>query len=84
MLELAIQVASDGFHIDPAWVIGALISALGAMSTVVLAMWRYFVAEGKRKDELIDRLLRQTARTAEVTDRVVSTAETRERGTRRS
>lgn len=75
---LLFQMATDGLRIDPTWVIGMLMSAIGALVSGIVVMWRQSLAENKRKDELIDRLLRQAGRAADVTDRTVSLAEKRQ------
>jgi hypothetical protein len=77
-LLLALQVAVDPtFRIEPAWVITTLMSVLGIMSTV-----KALETESHRKDELIDELVKQIGRTADVQDRTVSVVEQRERGRR--
>lgn len=83
MHTLLLQVvAADGFRIDN----GVLITILGAIGTAgltaIAALWRQSVAEGKRKDQLIDRLLDQVGRTTNVQDRTVSLVE-EDRRTRR-
>jgi ABC-type hemin transport system substrate-binding protein len=86
-LLLALQVAVDPtFRIEPAWVITTLMSVLGIMSTVIGVLYRGQVkaleTESHRKDELIDELVKQIGRTADVQDRTVSVVEQRERGRR--
>ena len=76
---LFFQMASGGLSIDPAWAIGMLMSTIGALVSALVVMWRQSQMENKRKDELIDRLLRQVGRAADVTDRTVSLAEKRQR-----
>lgn len=67
--------------VDPLvyWLAGVMITAL---VSAVVALWRLSVAEGKRKDQLIDELIVQIGRTADVQDRTVSVVEQRERGRR--
>jgi hypothetical protein len=74
---------ATGVNIDPNWVIGLLLGAISVLAGVIGFLYRVQVAESKRKDELIDRLLRQANRTVDVTDRTVSLAEKRQRGTDR-
>lgn len=86
-LFLAVQAGIDtGFRIDPAWVIAALTTAIGTLSTVVGILYRGQVkaleTESRRKDELIDELILQIGRTADVQDRTVSVVEQRERARR--
>lgn len=45
-------------------------------------MWRKTEAESKRKDELIDRLLKATVKATDVTEKSVDHAEKRERSRR--
>lgn len=75
MSFLLLQLATDGVRIDPSWVIITLLGTIGSLATAVTVLWRQSVAEGKRKDELIDRLVRQIGRTADVQDRTVSLVE---------
>lgn len=82
MYLLLLQVTADGFRIEPS-VLVAILSAIGTSLTVAIAaLWRQSVAEGKRKDQLIDRLLDQVGRTTNVQDRTVSLVED-DRRTRR-
>lgn len=81
---LALQVVADSnFRIDPAWVIAGLTTTIGTLSTVVGILYRGQVkaleTESRRKDELIDELVKQIGRTADVQDRTVSVVEQRER-----
>jgi hypothetical protein len=83
-LFLALQTAADpAFRIDPAWVIAGLTTTIGTLSTVVGILYRGQVkaleTESRRKDELIDELVKQIGRTADVQDRTVSVVEQRER-----
>jgi membrane protein implicated in regulation of membrane protease activity len=70
---MAAQTVEQG-GLDPGLVAlaGTMLSAL---TTAIAVLWRQSVAESRRKDELIDRLLEQVGRTAEATDRAVSHAE---------
>lgn len=84
---LALQATADPtFHIEPAWVIATLMTTLGSLSTVIGILYRGQVkaleTESRRKDELIDELVKQIGRTADVQDRTVSVVEQRERGRR--
>lgn len=67
--------------IDPmlGWIFALV---FGSMTSALGLMWRQAVAESKRKDELIDRLLLQVGRAAEATDRTVSFAEQQDRDRR--
>lgn len=81
MLFSLLQVA-DGIRIDSGVALGIAGTVLSALTAALAALWRQSVTEGKRKDELIDRLLDQINRTADVQDRTVSLQE-KERGIRR-
>lgn len=50
-------------------------AVLTALVGAVTALWRQSVNESRRKDELIDRLLDQANRSAEVGERTVSLVE---------
>jgi hypothetical protein len=77
------MAADPGFRIDPSWVIAGLTTTVGTLSTVVGILYRGQVkaleTESRRKDELIDELVKQIGRTADVQDRTVSVVEQRER-----
>lgn len=62
--------------VDPlfGWLFGVLMTTL---TTAIGFLWRQSVAESKRKDALIDRLLDQIGKTASATDRTVTLAERR-------
>lgn len=64
---------------DPSWIIATLLGAISALACAIGVMYRAQVAESKRKDALIDRLLRQADRAVETTGRTVSLAEKRQR-----
>jgi hypothetical protein len=61
-----------GFQIDQA----TIVSVVGTLITTVaggfLVMWRQAVAESKRKDQLIDRLVEQVMRTADGNTRIAA------------
>jgi hypothetical protein len=84
---LALQATADpSFRIEPAWVIAGLTTTIGTLSTVIGILYRGQVkaleTESRRKDELIDELVSQIGRAADVQDRTVSVVEQRERGRR--
>jgi len=65
---------------DAAQLVPLLLGAVATLSTALAYMYR---EESKRKSALIDRLLDAALRTTDVTDRTVTLAEKRERGTAR-
>lgn len=76
---MALQVPpipTEGIDPFAGWLVALVFAAL---TTALAAMWRQSVAESKRKDELIDRLLGQMGRAVEATDRSVTLAERRAR-----
>lgn len=72
MLIFLLQVPppqSDAVDPFVGWVVAVL---FGSLTAAISMMWRQAVAESKRKDELIDRLLRAGLENAETNRRSVS------------
>jgi hypothetical protein len=67
--------------VDAGTIVPLLLGTISSLTVAIGVLWRQSVAESRRKDELIDRLLKQLGRTTDATERVVSVAERRrERG----
>jgi hypothetical protein len=75
MIFLLLQAVGDGIRIDSGVALGIAGTVLTALTGALGVLWRQSVTEGKRKDELIDRLLNQVDRNTNVADRTVSLVE---------
>jgi dihydrodipicolinate synthase/N-acetylneuraminate lyase len=68
------------------WMIAGVTTVIGSLATAVGITYRGQIKalenESRRKDEWIDKLVRQIGRTADVQDRTVSVVERRERAGR--
>jgi hypothetical protein len=68
------------------WLIAGVTTVIGSLATAVGITYRGQIkaleTESRRKDELIDELVKQIGRTADVQDRTVSVVERRERAGR--
>lgn len=81
MILSAFQGAPPTGSIDPfiGWIVA---TAFGTLTTAIGIMWRQSVAESKRKDELIDKLLRAGLENADANERSVSLLEQERRHSR--
>ena len=84
-LLLAIQAAGGGIQIDSGQALIAVSGVVSAMASGIALLYRNQIAdlraEGRRKDELIDRLLNQLGTLADVQDKGLDVVErSRERG----
>lgn len=75
------QITSSSGGIDPL-VVTLAGAVLTSLTMAIGVLWRQSVAESKRKDELIDRLLSATEKAAAATEKSVEHAERRERAGR--
>lgn len=71
--------AQGEMGIDLPWIVAGLTTVIGSLATAVGITYRGQIKalenESRRKDELIDKLVRQIGRTADVQDRTVSLVE---------
>lgn len=79
LLQAGGLAAQEGSGIDLPWVVAGLTTIIGSLATAVGITYRGQIKalenESKRKDELIDRLVRQIGRTADVQDRAITVVE---------